>query len=278
MNILLTKNIYTFLLLLAGILFVGSCKPKKDPEPQIPCEQLADFRMYEESKYQDINSKTNDTWYSTFVENDTVVMAQGVSDHRVFFEAKQEGADKYEWWIGNETTSRVGKKISVLFLYDNIPDNITIPIKLKVTRQDRKECNIDGVYTTTKTITILRPEKAPFIGKYVAYDENNQPKVIEIYTDRYYNDLAMPIYYRIKNLVGIGTCNIILRNTLKYGTAFSFAFDYADSVNPAYNCLAKRGTGYLEVGNRNKLILQYTVANYPIFPQQIKNIIAYRIP
>lgn len=48
MNILLKKNIYAFLLLLAGIFFVGSCKPKKDPEPD-PCAGKvpfkADFKM-----------------------------------------------------------------------------------------------------------------------------------------------------------------------------------------------------------------------------------------
>lgn len=48
MDILLKKNIYAFLLLLVGIFFVWSCKPKKDPEPD-PCAGKvpfkADFKM-----------------------------------------------------------------------------------------------------------------------------------------------------------------------------------------------------------------------------------------
>ncbi|TAE72624.1 MAG: hypothetical protein EAZ85_09225 [Bacteroidetes bacterium] len=276
MNILLKKNIHTFLLLLAGILFVWSCKPKKDPQPvPIPCEQLADFKIYETYERQNITIAEDDRWYSYTAEEDTFVMGEGISDHRVFFEAKQ-GADKYEWWIGNETTPRVGKKISVLFLASQIPLDITIPIKLKVTKQDRKDCNVDGIYAITKTITLLRPNKVPFAGRYVAYDENNQPKIIEITADLdpvYFNTV-----YKLKNLIGRGACNIISFNTIRYCTAFSFAIRGIDVLVPPVNCYAKYGFGYLDSQNRNKLILEYSISRWPTFPIEIKKIIAYRIP
>ncbi|TAH28733.1 MAG: hypothetical protein EAZ06_09295 [Cytophagales bacterium] len=283
MNILLTKNIYAFLLLLAGILFVWSCKPKKDPQPTpTPCEELASFKIYETYRYQKMDS---DKYYDDGVaEGDTFLMAQGVSDHRVFFEAKQEGADKYEWWIGNETTPRIGKKISVLFLADNISIDINIPIKLKVTRQDRKDCNADGVYTMIKVITVLRPSKSPIFGKYVAYDENNQPKIIEIYrpvdpTEFGYDPNVVNI--KIRNLIGSGSCNAFVNYTTEYATAFSFTFSWMDDWYSGINCLIKRSWGYLDPLNRNKLVLTYYIrgsASGSTFIPMVKNIVAYRIP
>lgn len=277
MDILLKKNIYTFLLLLAGILFVGSCKPKKDPQPvPIPCEQLADFKIYETYRYQKMDS---DRYYDDGVaEGDTFLMAQGVSDHRVFFEAKQEGADKYEWWIGNESTPRVGKKISVLFLNDNFQINTQINIRLRVTRKDRTDCSSDGVYIQNKNITLLLPYNNPIVGKYVTYDENNQPKIIEIYMPIAPEEGYDSFTPKIKNLIGSGVCNTFNSRFVDYATAFSFTFTEGDVGSG--NCMVRRSWGYLDSTNRNKLVLSYFIARNTMqitFNPMIKNIVAYRI-
>jgi hypothetical protein len=259
-----------------SVLFLSYCKPK-NIDPQTPCEELADFKIYEKPKFQKVGSRHDNIWYEEIIENDTFCMAQGVSDHRAFFEAKYEGGSKYEWWIGDDPEPYIGRVVSILFWDKYIQGNpAVIPIKLVVTRKDREDCNQNGQYTKTKNITLLRPNKAPCTGKYLAYDDNNQPQVIEVSAFSYGDT------WDLKYVIGQGQCNKLVLSEIRYTTAYSFAI-INQGITPTgspENCFARHGRGYLDPKNRNKLILEYALETlYPSsYPYTPKTITAYRLP
>jgi hypothetical protein len=267
-----------------SVLFLSYCKPK-NIDPQTPCEELADFKIYEKVEFLKTNSLPSEVfYYKESIENDTFCMAQGVSGHRVFFEAKYEGASKYEWWIGDDPEPYIGRVISILFWDKYIQGNpAVIPIKLVVTRKDREDCNQNGQYTKTKNITLLRPNKAPWIGKYLSYDDNNQPQIIEVVS---FSD-GTGYTFNLKYVIGQGECNALVENSIGYGTAFLFYFhrDGWGTPTSQQNCFARYGHGYLDPKNRNKLILEYSLEKFYLgsteprnFPYTPKTITAYRLP
>jgi hypothetical protein len=109
-------QIFAFALLVV----LAGCKGCREEDPK-PCANAkpisADFRICH-------SRDTGGILGDELIEFDTLI------GEFIYFQAKQEGAKEYKWWIGNEEEPRYGRTISLGF--HQTPRNQSIRVKLVV--------------------------------------------------------------------------------------------------------------------------------------------------